>query len=123
MDTITYLCTGCQLRCQLTVTSEAGIVRGVIGNRCKRGLDGAARRLRAQAGEFTLRLKVTGGTAAQVAARAHQQVTADVARAIGLAMRRHSVPAPVNVGDVLVRDAAGLEIDLIAMGDVPARGG
>ena len=47
-------------------------------------------------------------------------LTPDVARVIGAALRHVSVPAPVKAGDVLVPDAAGLGIDLVALTDVPA---
>lgn len=120
MHTLTYTCVGCQLRCRLLVTVEDETVQSVSGNRCKRALDLARRRLKARVAEFLLQLRVLGGCAARVEARATEPVTADVARAIGAAVRSASVAAPVTAGDVLIRDAAGLGIDLVAIEDVQA---
>lgn len=121
MDTITYLCTGCQLRCQLTVASEDGVVRGVKGNRCKRGLDLAHRRLKTPPGPFTLRLRVAHGSATRVTARARLPVTPDVAQAVTQSVRHLSFAAPIRVGEVLVQDAGGLGVDLLAEQEVAVR--
>ncbi len=120
MPTLTYTCVGCQLHCRLLVTVEDESVQSVSGNRCKRALDLARRRLKARATEFLVQMRVLGGRSARVKARATEPVTADVARAIGFAMRTVSITAPVTAGDVLIRDAAGLGIDLVAVEDVPA---
>lgn len=120
MDTVTYLCTGCQLRCQLVVTVIDHLVQSVQGNRCQRGRDLAHQRIKATAGELTLRLRVSGGAASQVEARASQPVTPDVARAIALAVRALRLPAPVHAGDCVVSNAANLKVDLIALSDIAA---
>lgn len=116
-----YLCTGCQLRCQLTVTSEDGSVCAVKGNRCKRGLDLAHRRIKTLPGPFTLRLRVSHGSAARVTARARLPVTPDVAQAVAQAVRHLQFAAPIRVGDVLVQDAAGLGVELLAEQEVGLR--
>ncbi|MBL8097179.1 MAG: DUF1667 domain-containing protein [Anaerolineales bacterium] len=121
MVTQTFLCTGCQLHCRLEVTHEGDAVHAVQGNRCKRGLDLAHGRIIAKAADFTLALRVTGGSVARVEAQATEPVTPDVARAVAVAVRRLSVQAPIHFGDVLVRDAAGLGVDLVATGAVGAR--
>lgn len=120
VNTLSYICVGCQMRCRLVVTVNDHHPVAVAGNRCNRALGLAQRRLKARAAELTLRLAVSGGISPRVEARATEPVTPDVARAIGVAMRYVSVTAPVKAGDVLVLDAAGLGIDLIALTDVPA---
>lgn len=120
VNTLSYICVGCQMRCRLVVTVEAKALVGVSGNRCKRALGLARRRLRAGVAELMVQLAVTGGCEPRVEARASEPVTPDVARLIGAAMRHQKVSAPVNAGDVLIHDAAGLGIDLVALNDVPA---
>lgn len=120
IKTLSYTCVGCQMRCRLVVRVDADALIDVSGNRCKRALGLAQRRLKARVAELMLKLAVTGGCEPRVEARASEPVTPDVARLIGAAMRHQTVSAPVNAGDVLIHDAAGLGIDLVAMNDVPA---
>lgn len=120
VNTLSYICVGCQMRCRLVVTVNDHHPTAVAGNRCNRALGLAQRRLKAHAAELTLQLAVSGGASRRVEARATEWVTPDVARAIGVALRHVSVTAPVKAGDVLVPDAAGLGIDLVALTDVPA---
>lgn len=120
VNTLSYICVGCQMRCRLVVTVNDHHPTAVAGNRCNRALGLAQRRLKAHAAELTLQLAVSGGASRRVEARATEWVTPDVARAIGVAMRHVTVTAPVKAGDVLVPDAAGLGIDLVALTDVPA---
>lgn len=119
-NTLSYICVGCQMRCRLVITVDDHRPVAVAGNRCNRALGLAQRRLKARAAELTLLLAVSGGTSRRVEARATEFVTPDVARAIGVAMRHVSVAAPVIAGEILVPDAAGLGIDLVALADVPA---
>lgn len=118
VNTLSYICVGCQMRCRLVVTVEANALVGVAGNRCKRALGLAQRRLKARVAELMLQLAVTGGSAPRVEAKASEPVTPDVARLIGAAMRHQRVSAPVKAGEVLIHDAAGLGIDLVALSDV-----
>ena len=95
MEKRELICIGCPMGCPLTVTLDGGAVVTVQGNTCPRG-DAYARR------EVTAPTRIVTTT------------VFDVVRALKSVV----VPAPVHIGQVLLPDAAGTGVDVVATKDV-----
>lgn len=115
MEQIHLTCIRCPRGCQLDVEVEDGKVLSIAGNACKRG------EIYAQA-EATNPLRVVTSSVPVTGSRLVRMVSVKTAgdvpkakvRAVVEALRGITVEAPIAIGDVVVRDAAGTGIDLVA---------
>ena len=116
MGTVTtreLTCIGCPMGCPLIVTMEAGEVISVTGNTCKRG-DVYARK------EVTnpTRIVTSGGDADMVSVKTKEDIPKGKIFECVKALKSVEVPAPVHIGDVLVKDVAGTGVDIVATKNV-----
>ena len=111
MGTVTtreLTCIGCPMGCPLIVTMEAGEVISVTGNTCKRGDVYARKEVTNPTRIVTSTVRVSGGDAE---GKIFECVKA---------LKSVEVPAPVHIGDVLVKDVAGTGVDIVATKNVEA---
>jgi CxxC motif-containing protein len=113
-------CIGCPLGCPITVTFEHNEVTAVTGNTCPRGDAYARKEVTNPTRIVTSTVRVTGGTSAMVSCKTKEDIPKGKIFDVMEALRTVSVPAPVQIGDVLVRDAAGTGVDVIATKDIAA---
>ena len=106
-------CIGCPMGCPLTVTLDGGAVVTVQGNTCPRGDAYARREVTAPTRIVTTTVRVTGGTLPAVSDIPKEKIF-DVVRALKSVV----VPAPVHIGQILLPDAAGTGVDVVATKDV-----
>lgn len=110
-------CIGCPLGCRLDVMlDEKGAVTMVTGNTCPRGEKYARKELTTPTRIVTSSVRVYGSrtgermvplkTASDVPKSKVMDVIRDLAGV--------SVPCPVQIGDVLLRNVAGTGVDVIA---------
>lgn len=107
-------CIGCPLGCALTVTMENGEVLDVTGNTCKRGDAYARKEVTHPTRIVTSTVKVTGGAAPTVSCKTMTDIPKDKIFDCITAISGLTVPAPVSIGDVLLCNAAGTGVDIIA---------
>lgn len=106
-------CIGCPLGCSITaVPTVDGF--DISGYTCKRGLDYAQKELTRPERTVTSTVKVTGGVANVVSVRTATDVPKDAIWDVMKAINSLTVPAPVEIGDVLVADIAGTSVALTA---------
>ena len=91
MEKRTLTCINCPLGCQIEVTLDSGAVQSITGNTCKRGAQYAEKEVTHPTRIVTTSVAVTGSKTGA-----------------------HTVPAPVRIGDVLLPDAAGTGVPIIA---------
>lgn len=106
-------CIGCPLGCSLTAVPTADGF-DISGYTCKRGLDYAQKELTRPERTVTSTVKVTGGVANVVSVRTATDVPKDAIWDVMKAINSLTVPAPVEIGDVLVADIAGTSVALTA---------
>jgi CxxC motif-containing protein len=111
-------CIGCPLGCPITVTIEQKEVTAVTGNTCPRGDAYARKEVTNPTRIVTSTVRVVGGTAAMVSCKTKEDVPKSKIFDVIEALRDVSVPAPVGIGDVLVRDVAGTKTDIVATKNV-----
>lgn len=120
IETLQFNCTTCPSECLLTVEVKRDTdgavaeVRSVTGNNCPRGDKFAHQELTCPMRVLTTTVAVSGGDEALLPVR--------TAEAIPLALRAQAmalirglvVNAPIRMGDVVLEDLLGTNIDLVA---------
>ena len=109
-------CIGCPLGCSITVTLENGEIKDVAGYTCKRGHDYA----RKEVTNPTRIVRLTGSAtgAAVVSCKTAQDIPKGKIFEIVAALRQVTAHAPVKIGDVLLTNAAGTGVDIVATKNV-----
>jgi len=123
MEVRELTCIGCPLGCAVTVTLDGGAVREVRGNTCPRGDAYARKEITAPTRIVTTTVPVTGG----VLAAASVKTAADVPKGkifdVVRALKGVTLQAPVAIGQVVLPDAAGTGVDVVATKAVEAKSG
>lgn len=118
--TRTLTCIGCPLGCQITVTlSEQNEILAVKGNTCKRGDAYARKELTNPTRIVTTSVPVDGSCYAKTVSC---KTAADVPKGkifeIVAALKTVRAKAPVRIGDVILKNAAGTGADIVATKNV-----
>lgn len=108
-------CISCPLGCPLKVeTDEAGHVIKVTGNTCKRGEEYGTREVTAPVRMVTSTVRVKDGTAPVVPVRTSENIPKEKIFDCMTAIRQAEIKAPVLLGEVVIKNAAGTGVDVIA---------
>lgn len=111
-------CIGCPMGCPLIVTMEAGEVISVTGNTCKRGDVYARKEVTNPTRIVTSTVRVSGGDADMVSVKTKEDIPKGKIFECVKALKSVEVPAPVHIGDILVKDVAGTGVDIVATKNV-----
>ena len=124
VETLQFNCTTCPSECLLTVEVERGAdgnvieVRSVTGNNCPRGDTFAHQELTCPMRVLTTTVAVSGGDEALLPVRTAEAIPLALhAQAMAL-IRGLVVNAPIRMGDVVLEDLLGTNIDLVASMDI-----
>ena len=119
MQTTRHLtCIGCPLGCQITVELEGNTVVSVTGNTCPRGDAYARKEVTAPARIVTSTVRVKGGTIPMVSVKTAGEIPKGKIFDCVKALKDVEVAAPVKIGQVVLTDAAGTRVDIVATKDV-----
>ena len=111
-------CIGCPLGCQITVELEGDTVVSVTGNTCPRGDAYARKEVTAPARIVTSTVRVKGGTIPMVSVKTAGEIPKGKIFDCVKALKNVEVAAPVKIGQVVLTDAAGTGVDIVATKDV-----
>ncbi len=114
-------CIRCPLGCNITVTLENGQVTGVTGNNCNRGDSYVRKEVTNPTRILTSTVRVSGGTAPVVSVKTRTDIPKEKLWDCIHALKAVIATAPVAIGDVLLSDAAGTGVDIVATKNVEAR--
>lgn len=109
------ICIGCPMGCRLTATVENGAVTHVAGNTCRRGEEYAKKECVAPMRTVTGTVALLGGRLPVLPVRTCGEVPKEQVMAVAAALRRTAVRAPVQAGDVVLRDVCGTGVDVVAV--------
>ena len=112
-------CIGCPLGCPLTVTLENGVVQSVQGNTCPRGDAYARKEVTNPTRIVTSTVRVTGGKLAMASVKTASDIPKGRIFDCVKALKDVEIPAPVTIGQVVLKDVAGTGVDIIATKNVP----
>ena len=111
MEKRELICIGCPMGCPLTVTLDGGAVVTVQGNTCPRG-DAYARK------EVAAPTRIVTTTLPAVSCKTRSDIPKEKIFDVVRALKSVVVPAPVHIGQILLPDAAGTGVDVVATKDV-----
>ncbi|GAA6493032.1 MAG TPA: DUF1667 domain-containing protein [Candidatus Bariatricus faecipullorum] len=118
MEVRNLTCINCPMGCPLTVEMEGDEVISVTGNTCKRGDTYARKEVSNPTRIVTSTVKVTGGKADMVSVKTREDIPKGKIFDCVKALKGVEVKAPVHIGDVIVPNAAGTGIDIVATKNV-----
>lgn len=120
MEQKNLTCIGCPLGCQITVKSENGEIVSVNGNTCKRGEDYARKEVTAPARIVTTTVKVSGGNTSVVSVKTKADLPKEKMFDCIRALKEVTVQAPVEIGDVVLKNVLDTGVDIVATKKVEA---
>ncbi|MBC7264572.1 MAG: DUF1667 domain-containing protein [Chloroflexi bacterium] len=116
-----FICTTCPMGCRIRAICENGELRDAEGQACKRGLEYVRTELTDPRRMVATTVRVRGGRWPLVPVRTAAPVPKAGIPTILNLLREIEVQAPVTLGQVILADAAGTGIDVIASRDMPVR--
>mgnify|MGYP001056529406 CR=1 FL=1 len=115
-----YLCIGCPLGCQLEVEHTGKDIHRVSGYSCRRGKEFAESEHTDPRRTLTTTVHVVGGAERRLPVKTEVPIPKHEVSRLCDELRKINVQAPVRQGDVVVADALGLGIDVVATRDIQA---
>lgn len=114
MEKRNLICIGCPMGCPLVVTMDHGEVVSVEGNTCKRGAVYGKKEVTNPTRIVTSTVRVSGGSIPVVSVKTREDIPKEKIFDCIKALQEIEVAAPVNIGDVVLRDVAGTGVDVVA---------
>ena len=111
-------CIGCPMGCPLTVVINGNEVVSVTGNTCKRGDVYARKEVTDPTRIVTSTVRVLGGRIDMVSVKTKEDIPKNKIFECVKALKGIEIPAPVHIGDVILKNVAGTGVDIVATKDV-----
>ena len=114
-----YLCIGCPLGCHLEVEADDSTIVEVRGHGCKRGKTFAEQEHTDPRRMVTTTLRIRGGLWPKLPVKTVAPIPKG--RVVELCNELHklTLDAPVTMGDVILADALGEGVDIVATRSMP----
>lgn len=121
MEKRELICIGCPLGCMITVEMEGTEVKNVTGNTCPRGKSYAEKEVTNPMRIVTSSVRVSGGEKVSVSVKTKSDIPKGKIFDVARALKDVVAEAPVKIGDVLVEDAAGTGVEIVATSNVASK--
>lgn len=118
METRELICINCPMGCNLSVQINNGEVVSVTGNTCPRGKKYGISEVTHPVRMVTSIVPVLNGVIPMVSCKTAEPVDKDKMFDVIKALADVAVPAPIHIGDILLENAAGTGVDVIATKEV-----
>lgn len=118
-ETSEIICVACPKGCPLQIKHEGGDVLEIVGAGCKRGKEYAICELQDPRRMVASTVKVQGGMHPLVPVYTQKAFPKPLIPQLARKLREVEVPAPVKINQVLLKDALGTGIDIVASRDMP----
>jgi CxxC motif-containing protein len=122
VETATYLCTGCPLGCRLEVDVVENDIIEIRGFECAKGTRYARQEHTDPRRPLSTTVAISGSVLPRLPVRTAEPVPKTVVRRLAETLRRLEIEAPVQRGQIVLTDALGTGIDVIATRTMPAQG-
>lgn len=120
MEKRELICIGCPMGCPITVELDNGEVKSVVGNTCKRGDVYARKEVTNPTRIVTSTVIVSGGVIDAVSVKTAEDIPKGKIFDVVKALKGLSVAAPVSIGQVILENAAGTGVNIVATKNVAA---
>ncbi|MDD3172894.1 MAG: DUF1667 domain-containing protein [Herbinix sp.] len=114
------ICIRCPIGCMLNVELENGEVKKVKGNSCPRGEQYALKEVTNPTRIVTSTVKVTNGNHPVVSVKTSSDIPKDKIKDCIAVIKDIKIAAPVNIGEVIVKNAVGTDSNIIATKNIEA---
>jgi CxxC motif-containing protein len=121
MDEKEITCIICPLGCKILVKQDGTLCEIVGGNKCKRGVEYARSEALDQRRMLTSSISVIGGTWPLVSVKTTKPVPKKDIFTVLKVIQKTIVKAPVERGQILLKNVADTQIDVIATKTVDSR--
>lgn len=122
MEIRNLTCISCPMGCPITVEMEGEEIISVTGNTCKRGDVYARKEVTNPTRIVTSTVKVRGGAADMVSVKTKEDIPKGKIFECVRALKGVEIEAPVHIGDIVVSNAAGTGVDIVATKNVQKTG-
>jgi len=113
-ETSHYLCINCPLGCRLEVDADGRDVVEVRGNACKRGVEFARQEHADPRRMVTTTVAIRGAPLPRLPVATARALPKDRVVDLCRALHQLRLEAPVAIGDVVMADALGTGVDVVA---------
>ena len=110
------ICVKCPVGCDMIITEEPELQ--VQGNQCPAGIKFAKEELSNPTRNIATSIRITGGDMAMLSVKTKSPIPKSKIFEVVRAVKEVKQSAPVFVGDVILPNAAGTGIDIVATRDV-----
>ncbi len=107
-------CIMCPVGCTIRVTLRDGAIAAITGNACQHGAAYARQEIAEPRRTVISVVRCTEGDLPTVAVKTTAPVPRAAIRSVMQALATVTVMAPVSIGDVIVENVAGLDVDVVA---------
>lgn len=108
------VCIGCPMGCNVTVKIKEDGEFEITGNTCNKGADYAKKELTAPRRIVTSTVRVKGGEYPVVSVKTATDIPKDKIFDCMETISKTEVEAPVAIGDIIIKNVAQTEVDIIA---------
>lgn len=116
-----FICITCPRGCALDVTMEGEAVVKMEGNSCKRGIDYVTGELNDPRRMVTTTVRVKGGVHPLAPVYTESPIPKPRILDLLAEIRKIELKAPVKLGDVVIENALGTGVNVLASRNIPAK--
>jgi CxxC motif-containing protein len=120
IEKVKMICLGCPVGCELTVTHDVPNVIKVEGNQCAIGVKFATSEIQDPRRMIATTVRVKNGVHPLVPVYTASPFPKPLIMKLMEKLREIEVEAPVHMDQVILKDALGTGIDIIASRDLPS---
>ncbi|MDF2820982.1 MAG: hypothetical protein K0R15_1423 [Clostridiales bacterium] len=118
METKELICIGCPLGCMMNVAIEKGQVIKISGNSCQKGEQYAKKEVINPTRIITSTVIVKNGELPMVSVKTSEDIPKDKIKDCMKELKGIIVEAPICIGDIIVRNVLGTNVNVIATKNV-----
>ncbi len=107
-------CINCPLGCSVKVELENGTIKSITGNSCERGRTYAEKEVTSPTRIVTSIIPVLDGDVAMVSVKTASDIPKEKIFDCMNAINTIEAKAPISIGDVLIKNVCGTNVDIIA---------
>lgn len=111
-------CIGCPMGCALQVDIENGEVIKISGNTCKKGEEYGKKECTNPTRIITSSVRVKGGEIQVVSVKTDSDIPKDKIKECIIALKNIEVNAPINIGDIVVKNVLGTGANIVCTRNV-----
>jgi CxxC motif-containing protein len=112
------VCILCPVGCRIIVEIEDGEVVRIDDAGCERGKDYSLQEIRSPIRDFFTTIRVADGKMPLVSVRSTEPIPKNMLMPCAAELAKRVIPAPVRIGDIIIKNIMKLGADIIATKDV-----